>query len=107
MLASLSHNDPPPTVEERTILDTVWRMVDETEFAVPVDANGPGGPANDSMRLRLLAAAVVRMWAETFRGAHLFEVVKVMGNSLEAFGDLAEKPKEQTPLGRPGHEVSM
>lgn len=118
-LSSLGHNDPPPSMEERNLLETVRRMLDETEFAVPVDPSLSGGsqqgPASrpidfggssESVRLRQLAAAVVRLWAETFKGSHIFEVVKVMGNSLEGYGDLVEKPRDRTPLGR-GHEMSM
>ncbi|PKS11540.1 hypothetical protein jhhlp_003305 [Lomentospora prolificans] len=119
-LSSIGHNDALPTMEERNLLDTVRRMLDETEFAVPVDPSLSGGShqasggrsleavgPNESMRLRQLAAAVVRLWAETFRGSHIFEVVKVMGNSLDGYGDLVEKPRDRTPIGRGGHEVSM
>lgn len=93
-LASLSPHDPPPTAEERSLLDTVRRLLDETEFGVPEGA-GEGIP--DGPRLRQLAAAVVRLWAETFRGSHIFEVVRVMGNSLDWYGDLVEKPGDRTP----------
>lgn len=101
-LASLTPHDPPPTPEERSLLETVRRLLDETEFGLPEGAAEgiPDGPG-----LRQLAAAVVRLWAETFRGSHIFEVVRVMGNSLDWYGDLVEKPEDRTPPG--GADVPM
>lgn len=85
-------------------------MLDETEFAVPIDpslsesASGhPSGvdyTANDSTKLRQLAAAVTRLWAETFKGNHMFDIVKVIGNGLEGYADLLEKPRDRTPPAR-------
>ncbi|KAF4125621.1 Fungal specific transcription factor domain, partial [Geosmithia morbida] len=135
--------------EEKSLLGTVRRMLDETEFAVHVDpslsgmmdgagggpssrsgsgssASGTGHPmdmaatagstistgstatatttastmASDSAKLRQLAAAVVRLWAETFNGSHMFDVVKVMGTSLDGYADLIERSSERTPPGR-------
>ena len=90
----------------------VRKMLDETEFAVPLDPSLSGSSShapgmdlpspNDSTRVRQLAAAVIRLWAETFKGAHIFELVRVMGSSLDGFGDLIEKPRDRTPLGRLG-----
>ena len=92
-------------------------MLDETEFAVPVDPSlsgpSPGSgqmemATSDSAKLRQLACAVVRLWAETFKGAHIFEMVKVMGSSLDGYADLIEKPRERTtPLGRMAPEAGM
>lgn len=74
------------------------RLLDETEFGAPFDGATVNGGPGDGMRLRQLAAAVVRLWAETFKGSHAFEVVRVMGNSLDAYGDMLEKPRERTPV---------
>ncbi|CAI0649310.1 unnamed protein product [Colletotrichum noveboracense] len=116
-LASIGPNDPPATAEEKNLLQSVRRMLDETEFAVPIDPS-LGGPAagqpasieisaNDSTRLRQLAAAVIRLWAETFKGSHIFEMVRVMGSSLDGYADLVEKPRDRTPLGRIAHDPSL
>ena len=82
-------------------------MLDETEFAVPIDPSlsGPGSggsgqmemATSDSAKLRQLAGAVVRLWAETFKGTHIFDMVKVMGSSLDGYADLIEKPQDRTP----------
>lgn len=118
-LSSIGPSDPPASSEEKNLLETVRRMLDETEFAVPIDpsltgpspAPGPGQmemATSDSAKLRQLASAVVRLWAETFKGSHIFEMVKVMGSSLDGYADLIEKPRERTtPLGRLAPEAGM
>ncbi|KAK8034636.1 C2H2 transcription factor [Apiospora rasikravindrae] len=109
-LASIGPSDPPASPEERNLLEMLRRMLDETEFAVPIDpslsGSASGHPphvdytANDSTKLRQLAAAVTRLWAETFKGNHMFDIVKVIGNGLEGYADLLEKPRDRTPIGR-------
>ncbi|KAH6696828.1 hypothetical protein F5X68DRAFT_162513 [Plectosphaerella plurivora] len=108
-LSLIGPNDAPVSAEEKNLLDMVRRMLDETEFAVPIDPSlgGPsaGQPASmeaiagDSTRLRQLAAAVIRLWAETFKGSHVFDLVRVMGSSLDGYANLVEKPRDRTPLG--------
>lgn len=104
-------------MEERNLLEMLRRMLDETEFAVPIDPSLSGGHAghpanmdmavNDSTKLRQLAAAVIRLWAETFKGTHIFDIVKVIGNGLEGYADLLEKPRDRTPLGRLAPNAGM
>jgi hypothetical protein len=120
-LSMVTPNDPPPTPEERNLLETIRRMLDETEFAVPIDPSLSGtssagqstggsidiGGPNDGIRIRQLAAAVVRLWAETFKGSHIFDMVRVMGSGLDAYGDLIEKPRDRTPLVRMPPEPGM
>ncbi|CAM1501991.1 Fc.00g039750.m01.CDS01 [Cosmosporella sp. VM-42] len=115
-LAALGPNDPPASPEEKSLLETVRRMLDETEFAVPIDPslsaqNSGSGQmemaTSDSAKLRQLASAVVRLWAETFKGTHIFDMVKVMGSSLDGYADLIDKPRERTPPGRMGAEGGM
>jgi hypothetical protein len=57
--------------------------------------------------MRQLAAAVIRVWAETFKGSHIFEIVKIIGNGLEGYADLIEKPRDRTPLGRMASNASL
>jgi hypothetical protein len=115
-LGTIGESDPPASPEEKNLLETIRRMLDETEFAVPVDPSlgsglTGGGAAgqmemvtSDSAKLRQLAGAVVRLWAETFKGTHIFEMVKVMGASMEGFAELVEK---RGGMGRMGAEASM
>ena len=111
-LASIGPNDAPISGEEKTLLDNVRRLLDETEFAVPIDpslsGSGPNAaappshsaPTNEGAKLHQLATAVVHLWAETFKGSHVFEVISVMGLGLESYADILEKPGDGTPLAR-------
>ncbi|KAK0382744.1 hypothetical protein NLU13_9840 [Sarocladium strictum] len=113
-LGTIGDSGPPASPEEKNLLETIRRMLDETEFAVPVDpslsaSTAAGGAAgqmematSDGAKLRQLAAAVVRLWAETFKGTHIFELVKVMGASMEGFADLVEKSRDRGGMGRMG-----
>lgn len=74
------------------------RLLDETEFGAPFESATVDGGPGDGARLRQLAAAVVRLWAETFKGSHIFEVVRVMGSSLDGYGDILERPRDRTPV---------
>ena len=69
----------------------VRNMVDETELAVSFEPEDGEGPVDEAMRIKQVGAAVVRLWAETFKGTHIFEIVKVIGKSLEIYADLLEK----------------
>lgn len=94
-------------------LEMVRRMLDETEFAVPMDSNlpGPNGQReiipSDAAKLRQLASAVVRLWAETFKGTHIFDMVKTMGASLDGYASLVEKSPDRGGLGRMVPEAGM
>jgi hypothetical protein len=79
------------TSDERRLLEMVRSMLDETEFAVTF--NG-GGTVGERVKVKQLASAVVRLWAETFKGTHVFEIVKVIGSSLEIYADLLEKAND-------------
>lgn len=121
-LAAIGPTEPPPSAEEKNLLEMVRRMLDETEFAVPIDpslasasaSHGHGhghhpsssrsvdlsANAADSTKLRQLACAVIRLWAETFKGSHIFEMVRILAAGLEGYADMMEKPRDGTPLGR-------
>ena len=130
-LAAIGPAEPPPSADEKNLLEMVRRMLDETEFAVPIDPSLAGSSstghghghghqprpsssstatadlsataattATDSTKLRQLACAVIRLWAETFKGAHMFEIVRIIAAGLEGYADLMEKPRDRTPLGR-------
>lgn len=123
-LASISPSEPPLSAEEKNLLDMVRRMLDETEFAVPIDPSLSGLGAGqghhghhpsrsadlsttDSTKLRQLASAVIRLWAETFKGTHIFEMIRIMAAGLEGYADLLEKPRDRTPLARIAPNAGM
>ncbi|KAH7020959.1 uncharacterized protein B0I36DRAFT_252471 [Microdochium trichocladiopsis] len=110
-LSAIGPSDSPLSPEERNLLAMLRRMLDETEFAVPIDpslarnnSNGStgssiNGHANEGIKLRQLAAAVIRLWAETFKGSHIFDVVQVIGNGLDGYAEILEKPPTPPLIG--------
>jgi hypothetical protein len=88
------------TTNERNLLEMVRSIVDETEFAVSFDPHGSSASFDEKSKIRQLGAAVVRLWAETFKGSHVFVIMKVIGTSLEIYADLLEKANHVAERGR-------
>lgn len=106
------------TTEEKTILSSIKTIVDETEYAVPIDPslaavsasaepvqpiqqqNRNDASVKDSAKLRQLASAVLRIWAKTFKGEHIFELVKTMGHALEVYSNSLDRPRDQSQMTR-------
>jgi hypothetical protein len=94
-------------------------MLEETEFAVsnmessypPPSTSDPAGTGADEtsrsielerIKIKQLGTAVVRLWAETFKGTHIFEIVKLIGSSLEIYAQLLEKEQRGDGMGGGG-----
>jgi hypothetical protein len=76
------------TLDERNLLEMVRSIVGETHLAIPFDNNNG---MHESIEVKQLSVAVVRLWAEIFTGSHhVFPLVKVIGAALEAHADLWE-----------------
>ncbi|KAM4062919.1 fungal specific transcription factor [Hirsutella rhossiliensis] len=115
-LSAIRPPDPPASPEEKGVLEMVRRLLDETEFAVPVDPSllGPSTGSgqmdmatSDGAKLRQLASAVVRLWAETFKGTHIFDLIKVMGASLDGYADLVDRPPDRGSVSKMASEAGM
>ncbi|RSM11387.1 hypothetical protein CEP52_003051 [Fusarium oligoseptatum] len=68
--------------DEQKLLNMVVTLVHETELADSLD-----GAQDHASRIRKLAASVARLWAETFKGFQVFEIVYVVGQSLSIVAD--------------------
>ncbi|OBT41633.1 hypothetical protein VE00_07619 [Pseudogymnoascus sp. WSF 3629] len=100
-LETISQAPHSLTTDERNILAMVRNMLEETEYAVPPPAtshpsstsssSGDTSPEAEGQRIRALGAAVVRLWAETFRGTQIFDIVRAMGRGLEVYGEGVER----------------
>ena len=74
-------------------------MLDETEMAVPADGDTNGNTEmsesreilDDSVKIRHLSVAVVRVWAKTFKGNTSWAIVDLIGSALELYADMLEK----------------
>lgn len=75
--------------DERKLLGMIASLIRETDMAYTLE-----GKETDSYCIRRMAATVVRLWAETFKGVHIFEIVRVIGETLSIVADLLEKRLE-------------
>ena len=69
----------------------VRSMLDETDFAVPFEIDNNGAQINDRAHIRKLSANVVRLWAETFKGIHIFEIANVIAATLDHYAHSLEQ----------------
>jgi hypothetical protein len=61
-------------------------------FSQALTNNVSSSPARfEQLKIRQLAAAVVRLWAETFKGNQIFEIIKCMGRALEEYAERLER----------------
>ncbi|TXB97170.1 hypothetical protein FocTR4_00011876 [Fusarium oxysporum f. sp. cubense] len=72
--------------DEQKLLDMVVALVRETEFADLLDT-----VSDHASQLRILAPCVARLWAETFKGFQVFEIVYIVGQSLSVVADTLQR----------------
>ncbi|ENH74964.1 hypothetical protein FOC1_g10000727 [Fusarium oxysporum f. sp. cubense race 1] len=72
--------------DEQKLLDMVVALVRETEFSELLDS-----ARDHASQIRRLAACVARLWAETFKGFQVFEIVYIVGQSLSVVADTLQK----------------
>ncbi|KAF4595590.1 C2H2 transcription factor (AmdA) [Ophiocordyceps camponoti-floridani] len=100
-LLALSGDTASVSAEEKRLLGLVRGMLDETEFAVPIDPSlQVEGAMSDGAKLRQLASAVVRLWAEMFKATHTFDLVRVIGASLDGYANLIDRAVKGRSVGR-------
>ncbi|TAQ89621.1 hypothetical protein B7494_g2051 [Chlorociboria aeruginascens] len=76
------------TVDERGLLKIVKEIVDETDLAISFESKINEIQESRATKIRKLSVAIIRLWAQVFRGEHVFEIVGIMGASLEGFASL-------------------
>ncbi|CAH0028725.1 unnamed protein product [Clonostachys rhizophaga] len=69
--------------DERRLLGIISAIVSETELASAVQSE-----ADEVGRLLRLSAAVLRLWAHTFQGAHVFDIMGPIGAGLDRCAEL-------------------
>ncbi|KAI3572708.1 hypothetical protein IWW34DRAFT_761803 [Fusarium oxysporum f. sp. albedinis] len=72
--------------DEKKLLDMVVALVRETELADSLDSD-----MDHAGQIRRLAACVARLWAETFKGFQVFEIVYTVGQSLSVVADILQQ----------------
>jgi hypothetical protein len=77
--------EPALTEDERRIVAIVKSMLDETEFALPVDVT-----MDSPSYMKHLSAGVLRVWATIFKGSQTWAIVDVIGSALNIYADMLE-----------------
>ncbi|RDA93886.1 hypothetical protein CP533_4534 [Ophiocordyceps camponoti-saundersi (nom. inval.)] len=93
-LSDRGQSDPPVFAEEKRMLELVRVMLDETEFAVPIDPSLLETATSDKDKLRQLASAVLRVWAVMFKATDTFDLIRVFGASLDGYADAVDSRTE-------------
>ncbi|KAF7550130.1 hypothetical protein G7Z17_g5922 [Cylindrodendrum hubeiense] len=76
--------------EDKRLLGTIERLIQETHL------EGSLGPKDSYPgRIRRLAIAALRLWAETCKGIQVFEIVYVVGETLSLIAESLEKHFER------------
>lgn len=71
--------------DEHKMLEMVISLIRETDLADSLLEH-----SDHASRVRRVAASTARLWAETFKGFHVFEVVYVIGESLSIAAEALE-----------------
>ncbi|GJC79960.1 hypothetical protein ColLi_02798 [Colletotrichum liriopes] len=71
--------------DERRLINMVASLVRETEFADSLD-----GARSHALLIRGLAVSTVRLWAQTFEGSHVFDIVRLVGGGLTILAETLE-----------------
>lgn len=78
----MPRTEPPLSIEEQQLLNFVIQMVAETEY-VPVSGHSIGNG-------QYLSSAVVRLWAKLFRSDSIWQLIDVIGRSLDIYAEMLE-----------------
>lgn len=92
---------PPVTEHERKLLLWVRSLLDETEMTVPLNGDEhsdhhpvllheSGELLDNTLKMRQLSVAVVRVWSKTFKGNTSWAIVDMIGSALEIYADMLE-----------------
>ena len=84
----------PLQPDEADLLRMIRSMVDETDFPTLVTTDSSMEEAEQGHDIRRLAVHVTKLWAETFKVAHAFDMVTMIGDSLKIYADLLEQTIE-------------
>lgn len=79
---TMPRTEPPLSIEEQQLLNFVIQMVAETEY-VPVSGHSIGNG-------QYLSSAVVRLWAKLFRSDSIWQLIDVIGRSLDIYAEMLE-----------------
>lgn len=69
--------------DERRLVSVVVSLVRETELGDSLDEDSQ----NHAVQIRGLASSTMSLWAQTFKGSHVFDTVQLIGSGLAILAD--------------------
>ncbi|SPJ85501.1 uncharacterized protein FTOL_11282 [Fusarium torulosum] len=72
--------------DEQRLLGIISSIVNETDLGLQVQQE-----QDQAKKITLISAAVIRLWAYTFKGAHVFEIMAPIGAGLELCADTLQQ----------------
>lgn len=72
--------------DEKRLLGIVASIIGETDLGPTIS-----GETDGIRKAKLMATAVVRLWAYTFKGAHVFDIMGTVGAGLELCADMLQQ----------------
>lgn len=72
--------------EEQRLLSIVRHILSETDLGSLIQQED-----DEVKKIKRMAAAVVRLWAETFKGSHVYELMDAFGAALEIYADMLDE----------------
>jgi hypothetical protein len=72
--------------DENSVLGMVASLIRETDLASHLERSD-----DDARTIRRMAATVVRLWADTFSGSHVFRIMDTVGEALTLAASLLEQ----------------
>ena len=84
-MAVLISTGEEPLPEERRLLRIIGSILNETDLGSSIQRE-----QNDTLKLKHMASAIVRLWADALKGAHVFELTDSFGAGLELYARMLD-----------------
>ncbi|KAE8368119.1 hypothetical protein BDV27DRAFT_168498 [Aspergillus caelatus] len=72
--------------DEKRLLGILASIIGETDWGLELDREH-----DNVKRAKLMAIVVIRIWAESFKGAHVFDIMGTTGAALDTSADMLEQ----------------
>jgi hypothetical protein len=95
---ALAANDEPLTIEEKALISMIRSMILESGCFLDESFSSSTDDGSLQRSVQRLASAVALLWAEIFKGAHIFDLVTIIGASLNIYAQSLESA--HSPLKR-------
>ncbi|KAH8799078.1 hypothetical protein F5884DRAFT_812630 [Xylogone sp. PMI_703] len=95
---ALTANEQPLVMEEKALISMIRGMILESGLFLEEDFGSSADDESLQRGVQRLATAVALLWAEIFKGTHIFDIVTIIGESLRNYARRLEAA--HSPLKR-------